>query len=328
LLAVLIVTVWASEMWPRDAQGPFEGFLLVVGAAYAIAAGNTGRRLVQASGLLLAYFAAGQIVMFAFGGSVGDLLPVVVWMTIAWIVGFLLNRRNEQARQAREHASAVAVNQERRTAEAVLQERSRIARELHDVVAHSLSVMVVQSAAERRAWRHGKADGTSTEVVLESVERTGREALVDLRRLLGLLRRVDEPAALAPQPTLRHLDGLLDQIRQAGLDVDLHVDGDPFPLPPGVDLSAYRIVQESLTNVVKHADATRAEIGLQYTPHQLQIDITDDGRGRSSHGLGGAGQGLIGMRERVAVYHGTFCAGLVPRAVGRSMRLCRAVGLE
>jgi signal transduction histidine kinase len=313
MLGFLIVTVWAAEMWPRNAQGPFEGFLLVVGAGYAIAAGNSGRRLVQGSAILFASFVVGQVAMFAFGGSVGDLLPVIVWITMAWIVGFLLNRRNEQARQARAHATALAADQARRTSEAVVAERSRIARELHDVVAHSLSVMVVQSAAERRAWRHGKADGSSTEAVLDSVERTGREALVDLRRLLGLLRQVDEVPTRAPQPTLRELDGLLEQMRRAGLAVSLHTEGAAFPLPAAVDLSAYRIVQEALTNVVKHADASRVEICLRYQPHHLQIDITDDGHGSSSNGLAGSGQGLVGMRERVAIYGGGLRAGPAPR---------------
>ena len=315
LLAVLLVTIWVSGMWPHDAQGPFEGFLILVGAAYAIAAGNSGRRaLVTGSLLLVGYFVAGQLAMYFWGGSVGDLAPLIIWMGIAWIVGFLLTRRSEQVRQATGRATELLADQEKRTAEALVLERSRIARELHDVVAHSLSVIVVQAAAERRAVRHGSADAASTEAVLDSVERTGREALVDLRRLLGLLRQVDESPSLAPQPSLDRLDGLLEQARHAGLTLDINTVGDPIPLPAGVDLSAYRIIQEALTNVIKHADATRVDVCVDYRPTALRIVVIDDGHGPSANGLSGvgSGQGLVGMRERAAVFGGVLSAGPTP----------------
>lgn len=314
LLAVLIVTIWVSGMWPRNAQGPFEGFLVLVGASYAIAAGNTGRRLLTGSALLVAYFVAGELAMFFWGGGVGDLLPVVVWMTIAWGIGFLLNRRAEQIRRAHGQTSVLLAEQELRTTEALIHERSRIARELHDVVAHSLSVIVVQAAAERRAWQHGTADAASTGTVLDNVERTGREALVDLRRLLGLLREVDEPPTLRPQPSLDRLDDLREQARSAGLTLDVRSAGERFPLPAGVDLSAYRIIQEALTNVIKHADATRAEVTVWYEPALLRLTIADDGRGPSDNGLAGvgAGQGLVGMRERTAIFGGDLSFGPAP----------------
>ena len=314
LLDILIVTVWAAGMWPRDAQGPFEGFLLVVGASYCIASGNTGRRLVQGSGLLMAYFVVSQVVLFFVGGGVGDLLPVFVWMVAAWTVGFVLNRRVQQTQQARQSATALVADHERRTAEAVGQERSRIARELHDVVAHSLSVIVVQAAAERRALAQGRTGPESTEAVLDSVERTGREALVDLRRMLGLLRQLDERPTLAPQPSLRQLENLLDPVRQAGLAVDVHSEGVATEIPTGVDLSAYRIVQEALTNVVKHAGATRVVINLCYSPSQLTIVVGDDGSGHPEDVLAGVGggHGLIGMRERAVVFGGTLQAGPSP----------------
>jgi signal transduction histidine kinase len=314
LLAVLIVTIWVSGMWPRDAQGPEEGFLILVGASYAIAAGNSGRRLLTGSILLVVYFAIGQTAMFLWGGGVGDSMPLIIWMVVAWFVGFLLNRRGQQIHQARGHASALLAEQELRTAEAVVHERSRIARELHDVVAHSLSVIVVQAAAERRAWRHGTADAASTDVVLDNVERTGREALVDLRRLLGLLREVNEPPTLMPQPSLDRLDELLEQARQAGLTLDIRIEGERFALPAGVDLSAYRIIQEALTNIIKHADAARAEVTVRYEQAGLRITITDDGCGPSSNGLTsiGAGHGLVGMRERASIFGGDLSAGRTP----------------
>ncbi len=323
LLAVFLTTVWVAEMWPVDAQGPFEGFLVLIFATYAIAAGNSGSRLTRATVLLVAFFIVGQVVMIAFGGGVGDPAPVVVWMSVAWIVGFVLARRGEQASAARTQAAALSAEHERRTAEAVDHERSRIARELHDVVAHSLSVIVVQSAAERRAWRHGTADGPSTESVLESVERTGREAMVDLRRLLGLLRSADEPATLRPQPTLADVDCLVEHARRTGLDVRLCVEGRPRVLPAGVDLSAYRIVQEALTNVVKHAKAESVDVVVRYDARQVRVDVKDDGRGSSDPDLSdsGAGQGLVGMRERAGVYGGELFAG--PDAAGGwTVRAC------
>lgn len=317
LLAIAVVTVWNVGMWPVTAQGPFEGFVVLVGAAYAIGSACRGRRLIRATGLLVAYFVAGQVLLIRYGGGMGDLVPVVVWMSAAWLVGWLLKRRHEQAQQATEHAAIVVANQEQQTAAAVEHERSRIARELHDVVAHSLSVIVVQASAERRALSHGHADPSSTDAILHSVERTGREALVDLRRLLGLLRDVGEPPSLAPQPTLDQIDALLAQTRDSGLDVRLHVEGDRRQLPAGVDLTAYRIVQESLTNVLKHAHATTVDVTVRYRGAHLELDVADDGTnptGAADIVRSDAGHGLLGMRERVTVFGGAVAAG--PRPCG------------
>jgi signal transduction histidine kinase len=309
--------VWNIGMWPVTAQGPFEGFLVIVGAAYAIGSGCRGPQLIRTSAFLVLYFIAGQVLLSEYGGGEGDLVPVVVWMTAGWLVGWLLNRRHEQVQQAAERTATLVASQEERTAAAVEHERSRIARELHDVVAHSLSVVVVQASAERRALSHGLADVASTDAVLHSVERTGREALVDLRRLLGLLRDVGEPASLAPQPTLGQIDGLLAQIRESGLEVRLHVDGELRQLPPGVDLTAYRIVQESLTNVLKHANATAVDVHLRYRGAHLEIDVADNGSEpvrRIGPAAPESGHGLLGMRERVTVFGGALSAG--PRSGG------------
>jgi signal transduction histidine kinase len=171
------------------------------------------------------------------------------------------------------------------------------------VIAHSLSVIVVQAAAERRVL--GPEHATTTEV-LGSIEHTGRQALVELRRLLGVIRKTDDRPALQPQPTLAHLDELLAQVRDAGLAVQLQTKGEPVPLPPGVDLSAYRIVQEALTNVLKHAHASHAEVLVGYHPGELELEVSDDGQGPTD-GLGG--HGLVGMRERVVLYGGALQAG-------------------
>jgi signal transduction histidine kinase len=188
---------------------------------------------------------------------------------------------------------------------AAAEERSRIARELHDVVAHSVSVMVVQAQAAQRVL---EADTGAAQEVLGSIETTGRQALTELRRLLGLLRQFDGAPSLSPQPGLQHLDTLLDQIRDAGLSVQLTVEGSPAALPQGVDLSAYRIVQEGLTNTLKHAGADRATVLVRYAPAQVEIEISDDGHGPPG-GDDGRGHGLVGMGERVALYGGELRTG-------------------
>lgn len=187
---------------------------------------------------------------------------------------------------------------------AVAEERSRIARELHDVIAHSVSVMVVQAQASQRLL-----DGEQGEArqALGSIETTGRQALTEMRRLLGILRRTDAELALAPQPGLGSLDALIGQFRESGLPVDLRVEGEPRSLPPGVDLSAYRIVQEALTNALKHAGPARADVVVRYSDDGVELEIADDGPGTGKGG--GSGHGLVGMRERVALYGGTLESG-------------------
>jgi signal transduction histidine kinase len=308
--AVALVTGW-SLLWPSDAQGPFEGFLVLVGAAYAVGALNRGRRLVAGGVALAAYFLVGQVVILAYGGRDGDLLPLLVWLAVGWAVGVLISWRTRDAHDARQLAMVATVDQERRTAEAVEQERARIARELHDVVAHSLSVIVVQAAAERRALGHGAVDVESLDTVLGAVERTGREALVDLRRLLGLLRRTDEPPSLAPQPSLADLETLVRPVRDAGVEVHVEEHGAPFDLPPAVDLTAYRIVQEALTNVLKHAAARHVDVLIGYYRNHVELTVHDDGGPAGDAVLSslGAGFGLAGMQERVSVFGGTISAG-------------------
>ena len=165
---------------------------------------------------------------------------------------------------------------ELRAHEAVAEERARIARELHDLVAHNVSVMVVQAGAERHALGPEQA---STREALASIEQAGRQALVEARRLLGMLRRKDDGSELEPQPSVEHIDVLVEQIERAGLPVTLAVEGERAPLPAGVDLCAYRIVQEGLTNALKHAGPAHAEVVLRYAPRALDVEVRDDGRG-------------------------------------------------
>jgi signal transduction histidine kinase len=314
-IAAILIVGWWSSLWSSDHQGPFEGFLVVVAAAYALGSLNSGRRLWYAAGLLAATLLAGELVMVLAGSALpGDLLPIAVWQAAAFGIGYLISVRTDQVRQAREAATIIAAEQERQTARAIEEERARIARELHDVVAHGLSVIVVQAGAERRALHNGTPEVPEIDGVLCAIERAGREALADLRRLLGLLRRTEEPAALAPQPGLAQLDDLLRSARDAGLAVDVETSGEHVPLPGGLDLTAYRIIQEALTNVLKHANAGSVRVGVAFHRNQLELEVTDDGTPAAPGTLAaaGAGHGLIGMRERVAVFGGTITAGPQP----------------
>jgi signal transduction histidine kinase len=185
--------------------------------------------------------------------------------------------------------------------EAVVEERARIARELHDAIAHNVSMMVVQAGAERRTLE----EASPTREVLETVEHIGRSALTEMRRLVGMLRS-DDAEPLAPQPGLRDLQTLVTQVQEAGLPVELRVDGESRELPVGLELSAYRIVQEALTNALKHAgDGAHATVTVSYGADSLSLEVVDDGAGSPAVTTGG-GHGLVGMRERVALYGGRF----------------------
>jgi signal transduction histidine kinase len=203
----------------------------------------------------------------------------------------------------------VARDRDLATHEAVTAERARIARELHDVVAHHMSVMVVQAGAARAV---GAKDPAAANEALRQIETSGRTGLAEMRRLLEILKTSDGENDLTPQPGLAGLDDLLDGMRATGLPVEAVVEGVPRPLPPGVDLSAYRIVQEALTNALKHAGEASARVLVRYEADALEVEIVDDGRGMPGDGSPAGGQGLIGMRERVQLFGGTLDAGPKP----------------
>ena len=226
-----------------------------------------------------------------------------------WSAGYFLSTRSQQIAEAAERADRLERAREEDARVAVAEERARIARELHDVVGHSVSVMTVQAAAARRLLLPEQEREREALLV---VEQTGREALAEMRRLVGVLRRPEEAPALAPQPSLDHVDKLVASAREAGLPVELRVEGEPVQLPAGLDLTAYRLVQEGLTNAVKHAQAQRAEVLVTYGDGHVEITVSDDGAG-GGDGDGG-GHGLVGMRERVSVYGGELDAG--PRLEG------------
>jgi len=255
------------------------------------------------------------------GMSALERLGTAVWMSpsvIAWLAGALV-------RVTLLYRDQRAATREQQASRAVAEERNRIARELHDVVGHSVSVMTVQAAAVRRRLR---ADQEVEREALETVEGVGREAMAEMRRLVGVLREPDgERASLEPSPGLGQVDRLAEQFRSSGLPVSVTVTGDPRELPGGVDLTAYRLLQEGLTNSLRHASgASHAEVVIAYDPDAVRLEVVDDGPGGrgsgadagvrgSDAGLGaGGGNGLVGMRERIAVYGGSLRAG--PRADG------------
>jgi signal transduction histidine kinase len=218
----------------------------------------------------------------------------------AWLLGAYLRTRRLYVAELHERAVRAEREREEQARTAVADERARIARELHDAVAHGVSVMVVQAEAAEEML---DTNPPAARGALHKVQRSGREALVELRRLVGILRDDGTRPELAPQPGLADLDALVGQVREAGLPTDLHVEGRGTHLPPGIDLSAYRIVQEALTNVLKHAGPARATVLVRYGPDALLLEVSDDGRGVGA-GANGSGHGLAGMRERVALYGG------------------------
>ena len=281
----------------------------VAALAAAVSLGLVADRRQSIAGWA-AVIATAAVVSSKSGNAYSDFFWTTLILTLAWFFGSALGSRTAETRELTERVEAA--ERERATAaeRATAEERARIARELHDVVAHSVSVMVVQTSGVRRLLKeeqHRERDA------LLSVEQIGRQALTEMRRMLGVMRSGEEvPAALAPQPGLQHLDRLVAQVEEAGLPVTLRVEGERPNLSPGVDLSAYRIVQEGLTNALKHAKGARAEVLVRYIDSSVELEIADNGPGAPSGD--GKGHGLVGMRERVALYGGTIEAG--PRAGG------------
>ncbi len=288
---------------------PFSPILAVFVALYSLALYATPRR--AAVGLVYAIGCAYLQITFAmhhgesYGGT--DFGFIAVLLLAPWLVGRAMRGRVAHMTVLEGRAERAEQEREERAQKAARDERARIARELHDVIAHSVSVMVVQAGAAEEVLRQ------TPECALEpirAVQDTGRQALAEMARLLGMLRRDGEELGLAPQPGLDDLEGLVEQTRRAGLPVELRVEGTPRPVPLGADLSAYRIVQEALTNARKHAGEARATVTVRYGAEALEVEVADDGSG-SGNG-DGSGHGLVGMRERVALFGGELHAGPRP----------------
>lgn len=284
-------------------------------ALFAVAA--YGPRWASRAGLgvgVLGAVLAGQRYALPEGGAEGFVLAAIGLTAVVvatWAMGDVRRVRQAYVDELVGRAQQAERERDQQARIAVADERARIAREMHDVVAHNLSVIVVQADGGRYVADN---DPRAAAEALETIAHTGRGALTEMRRLLGVLRHEDDTGELGPQPGLALIPELIGTVRAAGLPVGLDVRGRPRPLEAGPSLAAYRVVQEALTNAIKHAGPiAKAEVGLVYEPAQLRIVVDDDGRGAAAQ-TDGAGHGLVGMRERVAAYGGTVTAG--PRAGG------------
>jgi signal transduction histidine kinase len=282
-------------------SGDFSTLLSLVLMAYTLGSELDPPRSYLGLALLVVPFVTASVVE---GLEPSDLAAAMVFLAGPWMVGAVVRQRAHHTEEAIARAERLERERELQAAVAAAEERTRIARELHDIVSHSISVVAIQTQAVRR--RLGPDHAKEAED-LAAVEATAREALAEMRRLFGVLRSDGESASLSPQPGLHELDRLVAQVRASGLDVHVEVEGERHDLPPGVDLAAYRIVQEALTNALRHSGAQHARVVLRYGPVDLDIEVEDDGRGLAMATTGG--HGLVGVRERAAMYGGSVDIG-------------------
>jgi signal transduction histidine kinase len=316
--SVLLVMPVAQALAPPLLLLFWGQFVPMVVAVFSVARHGTAR--AGAYGGLLA---AGTLLLMDIRipelRSPGELFFHWTVFVLAWSVGRGLRVMEQRAAESQRRAIEAEVAGVERAMAAVMEERARIARELHDIVAHSVSTMVVQAGAAEQVVVD---DPEQVRRALHAIRSTGREALSEMRRLVVVLREHEEAGGLDPQPGIAQLTGLLDGARDAGLDVRLSVQGRQRPLPAGLDLAAYRVVQEALTNVRRHAAAAAVDVRLAWAQDALELSVEDDGRGSGERDplTSAGGHGLVGMRERVALYGGSLMTGDVP-APGRGYRV-------
>ena len=282
---------------------PTQAGVFITGMVAAALLGSVKNGLQSRVGLVLVLVGSAVVVYNDPAHGPGDFVFTPVLFAIGWLSGFALRERNLQAEAAEDRAWRAERERESAARVAVAEERARMARELHDVVAHAVSVMVLQVGAVRHRMPAASEEGEA----LKNVEHAGRMALTEMRRMLGALRQGDDSLELGPGPGLDDLEALAGDVRAAGLDVRLHVRGAPIPLPRSVDLSAYRIVQEGLTNALKHSGGRRADVTVDHAPGELRLEVRDDGPGGWARN-DGLGHGLIGIGERVKAYGGDMSA--------------------
>jgi len=295
-LVMVMTGLAVQELLVNPAPTMDDALIPLLISAFSVAAHGT--RTTACLGLGFS-FGAGAIWM-----GLDDIFFPVVAFGGAWVAGRLVHRLQQQSTMARNYAAALERERATTTRVALAEERTRIARELHDVVSHTLGVMVVQAGGERL---HA-APGSGAHTALASIEESGRLAMEQMRRLLSMLREEADPRSLVPQPGLEQLDELTESVRATGLTVSVLVQGDPHPIGPDLDVSAFRIVQEALTNTVRHGGATRAEIRLDWASSSLRIEVSDNGRGPTPT-PSPEGHGLLGMRERVNLFGGVLSTG-------------------
>jgi signal transduction histidine kinase len=310
LVVLGVMTPAAVLLGAIGVRGPF--LIVLAAAIYMVAATSDHRISLTIVGTVVGSVAFGALISDGgpdWGGALSG--PAVV--LVGWLAGENTRARRAYARGLAERAAEREREREERVRRAAADERVRIARELHDVVAHAMSVVAVRSGVARMVLDSQPEEAREALGIIETIS---RRALAEMRLLVGVLRQPEEGVAeLGPAPGLGDLDELVGQMGEAGLQVAMHVEGVERPLPAGVDVSAYRIVQEALTNVVRHVGPANAELWIRYRPDEVDIEVTDDGGARQVAGsaaplLGeSGGHGLVGMRERVAIYGGELLAG-------------------
>jgi signal transduction histidine kinase len=292
-------------------QAAFQPFVALVLVGYSAGSRAEGRRALWVPAVMAVLAIPLFLAAVRHGQDPGNAIPSYVWLVASWAAGRSARGWRQKTIASLALAAAnreLAEQRELQAQAAVAVERGRIARELHDVVAHNVSMMVVQAGAAARVL-----DGEQPDVrnALEVIAATGRETVDEMRTLLGVLRSDDGPDALRPQPGLADLEHLVSGVREAGLPVTLQFEGAPRPLPPALDLSAFRIVQEALTNSLKHAGPAQARVTVRYRDAAVELEIADTGRGRAANAgdggparADGTAHGLVGMRERAAIFGG------------------------
>lgn len=313
LVCMGVLTASGARLEHQDQVAVIPGLLLVF---YGLGAFASERRSLWGLGLALVVISINAWTKAHSG--VGNVIGTDGFaVLLPWALGRMLRRRSAREHEYREIAERLDAGRELHTEQAAHAERTRIARELHDVIAHSVSVMVIQAGGARMVM---DSEPERAEASLRSVERAGREALAEMRRLLGVLDAEQDPRALTPQPGLADLDLLLSRTRASGLATDLLVDGEPLAVSPALDLCAYRIVQEALTNAIKHAGPANAQVRLRWQEDALELEISDDGRGPGAADSGRDGHGIAGMNERAALHGGSIYTGASARGGGFTVR--------
>jgi signal transduction histidine kinase len=311
LEVLAITTVQFPLYWAVGQINEIASWLVLGVAVYSAGAyGHPRRARWVAVACLLWVAGAGVLPSLRAGVRPVELAAIALFdalpFLLGWPMGVMTRRLRDYQATLEQCNRQLDQQQEANARRAVLEERVRIARELHDVVAHHVSVMGVQAGVARRLFDRDPAEAVEA---IGSVETASRQAIADLQQLVGVLRRQEEGDDLAPQPSLQRLPELLEHMRQAGLPVEFTMHGQPQPLPAGVELSAYRIIQEALTNTLKHAGPARAGVTVRYDHGSIEVEVIDDGQGPPPGRPASGGKGLVGMQERVSLYGGSLDVG-------------------
>lgn len=313
-LAVAAAVSTAAWIQFQLGGGLYQSWFAMLLVAYSLGAHATIRASVAGLGLIAIVIGSLDIPRLQAGAPLDEVLPAWATVGVVWLAGRFVRGRRRDVEDLKADSARLEAERDVRTAEALAAERTRIARELHDLVAHSMSVINVQAQGAQRAI---DTDPDAARSALSAIETASRDGLDEMRRLLAVLRETDGPEPLQPMPGLDSLPGLVERTRAAGLAVMIEVIGERRPLAHGIELTAYRVIQEALTNALRHGQPGDATVRMTWSPEQLDIDVVNPsgpagGQGGRRPEAGRVGHGLIGMRERVALYGGTFESRMTP----------------